>query len=50
MARKKNSIVEYTILQIDLENTRLQEKKKEKLVQIDLAGSNLQDMVQRSHI
>lgn len=28
MARKKNSIVEYTILQIDLENTRLQEKKK----------------------
>lgn len=54
MARKKNSIVECTILQIDLENTRLQEgnkqTKKKIVVQIDSAGSNLQDMVQRSHI
>lgn len=30
MARKKNSIVECTILQIDLENTRLQETNKQK--------------------
>lgn len=29
MARKKNSIVECTILQIDLENTRLQEGNKQ---------------------